>query len=351
MSRKVPGTSAQSGGTSSWRYDASGARGLLAEVKGPNGYKKTYRYDNYARPITDATTIRGKTFTQTTGYDSATGQVISRRYPDSGAGNRFEVTYSYQNGYLQTIASGPGGCVEHWQADSIDARGQVVSATLGKILSSQRNYDPRRNTLTGIQSALTIKNQSTLQHWSYRHDAMFNLLERADRRANRTENYQYDNLDRLTQTTTTFRGQSRTVRQGYDTIGNITFKSDIGGGNYIYDSQKPRRLLRVNSPLGRSALAHFDVPYLLGDEARTVTAPTRLNDTFRYDAYGNMTQSGNRHFTWTAFQKVQRMYKRNAQGHAVSGSSMEYDADFNRIVKKTDTGNANNVVETTYVCG
>ena len=78
---------------------------------------------------------------------------------------------------------------------------------------------------------------------------------------------------------------------------------------------------------------------------------TRLNDTFRYDAYGNTTQSGNRHFTWTAFQKVQRMYKRNAQGHAVSGSSMEYDADFNRIVKKTDTGNANDVVETTYYVG
>jgi len=341
--RSIPGVAAESGGISTWEYDtAPNGIGALAKANGPNGYQKTYSYDAFSRLEGDVTTIKGETYSQEYGYN-ANGQLSYKRYPDSGAGKEFSVHYNYLNGYLESItdrALGAAGCVEHWRADKYDALGRTKTETLGKLVTTNREYSGAQGVLDRIESIvnadsnITGLNTTTVQDLSYNYDSVNNVNSRTNELSSTTQTFSYDNLDRLI----SYQNGSETIDVDYDDIGNITYKSDVG--TYSYNSAKPHALTRVDLPLGQGdPLAKFQVTAHIDGQDQTVGAPNNIHgQNFEYDANGNITISGDRRISWTAFDKPHRMERVDVNLNVIAGSDIEYDGDYNRIYKQENTG-------------
>ncbi|MDQ6956517.1 MAG: RHS repeat-associated core domain-containing protein, partial [Mariprofundaceae bacterium] len=112
-----------------------------------------------------------------------------------------------------------------------------------------------------------------------------------------TENFTYDNLNRLT----TVSNSAGILQKSYsyDPIGNITNKSDVG--SYTYDPNHPHAV------------------------------QTAGGNTYIYDANGNQTSGAGRTLAWTSFNKPSGIW--TANGYTGFG----YDANHNRITKTTPT--------------
>ena len=71
VKRTVAGSAADSGGESTWTYDtAPKGLGQLALSQGPNGYQKTFKYDNHSRLSEDITKIQGVSYNQRYYYNA-----------------------------------------------------------------------------------------------------------------------------------------------------------------------------------------------------------------------------------------------------------------------------------------
>ena len=347
VERTVPGT--QSAGTSTWAYDtATNGKGLLASVTDQNGYSESYTYDSLTRLKTTTTVIKGKTFNQSLTYNS-NGFLASRRYPNSGSGQAMLVNYSYTNGYLSLINSdsGPGNTTEHWRANKYDALGRITEDTLGNVVTTARTFNPAQGVLERIESNL-LSNGTVVQDLNYTYDVMNNVKSRVDGIASTNETFSYDQLDRLTQYTKN--GTVKTV--AYDAIGNITYKSDVGGYHYDGDGG-PHALSKVTLPLGTDPLAEFNIKFEFsnyGVDRKVPTDPTAHADyqihgkNFTYDDNGNITDSGNRKVYWTSFDKPHTIVAEQYSGKNF-GSIMEYGPNFERVYKQeTQFGNVGQVV-------
>ena len=131
-----------------------------------------------------------------------------------------------------------------------------------------------------------------------------------------SEQYCYDVLNRLTNSATGTSGASvssctasgtnivdKTL--GYDALGDITSKSDVG--TYAYGSGAG--------------------PHAVTGITGTVNGVTNPTYTYTYDADGNMTAGAGRSVTWTSF---------NMAAQVVEGSTtiaLTYDSEHNRIVQ------------------
>ncbi len=348
VSRTVPGLEANGGGTSTWTYDGSGQVGLLSSVTGPNGYSKTYSYDQYSRPIGDTTTIKGEAYVQSYSYD-INGRLASRYYPDSGAGHPFGVAYNYTNGYLASITSDDVNCIEHWRADRYDALGRTQQDTLGRLVSTTRSYKPGQGVLERIESIVKLGPQTgtTVQDLNYSYDAANNLTSRNDGYSGLVETFSYDSLDRLVQ----HRRDTQVTDVSYDAIGNITYKSDVGYYSYG-NGAGPHAVTRVDLPIGSGIdLRQFEVPWEWNNLTQIQTLPDIHGQNFQYDARGNIQQSGDRWISWTAFDKPHRMERVGAGVVVTAASNFEYGPEFNRIYKSKDTGLGTPVTESTVYIG
>ena len=123
-------------------------------------------------------------------------------------------------------------------------------------------------------------------NFSYQWDAIGNLTDRADTYEGYTEYFCYDALNRLTNyavgTSCTAAGSGDTAKTvGYDALGDITSKSDVG--TYSYPAS------------GSSSVQPHAVSGITG------TVNGVVNPTFTYDADGNMTAGDGRTMTWTSF--------------------------------------------------
>ncbi len=112
-----------------------------------------------------------------------------------------------------------------------------------------------------------------------------------------TENFQYDNLNRLN--TVHDAGGVLQKQYQYDAIGNITYKSDVG--YYGYD---PNHVHAVQSAGGNA---------------------------YAYDANGNQISGAGRSLSWTSFNKPSGISTANGY------TGFAYDASHNRVLKTTPT--------------
>ena len=77
----------------------------------------------------------------------------------------------------------------------------------------------------------------SVHYVQYAHDALGRVSVRKDWATNRFENFEYDGLSRLTRHRVVGEGE---VTLGYDALGNIGYKSDVG--QYTYDAQRVHAL-------------------------------------------------------------------------------------------------------------
>lgn len=275
--------------TAQWIYDtapmgAGGgiAKGKLSSVSMP-GYSAAYTYDALLRGKDVTETIEGVPYVMSTAYDAGS-RPLSMTYP---SGLTVQNVYNAQ-GYLSQVIN-PATLAPYWTAQADDARGNITQYKFGNGVTTNKAYDPQRGWLTSIASQTT--SGSVIQNLTYSFNKLGNLTRRADGEFGAKpliETISYDNLNRLTQSTTTQSGSgawSSTVNVVYDVLGNITSKSDIG--TYTYGE--------AHTACGGSVIP--------GRHAVT-TVSGEKNANYCYDANGNMTSGDGRNIAYGASDMV-----------------------------------------------
>ena len=283
-------------GTTDWSYDtAAKGVGKLHGVSAPHsGYAMTQSYDSLGRPGATTTTIDGITYTQSVTYDPA-GRPEVLTYPSG-----FAVRNVYNaRGYLASVAE-DGGATVFWRAEAVNAEGQVTREAFGNGAVTTNAFDPRTGRIDSITTDLA---GAMIQDLAYDFDKLGNLKTRSDRRQDRAETFLYDGLNRLTSATlvdTAPGGGTRAITSyGYNALGNLDFKSDVGayfyggagagphavteagGKTYLYDAKGNLTERRAGGAAELTlAYASFDKPTLIretatGNEAGFVYGPDR----------------------------------------------------------------------------
>jgi RHS repeat-associated protein len=289
-------------GTSTWTYDtAAFGKGKLAKVTGPtNQYQRTYLYDSLGRISVVGTSINGELFNVSTSYNANTGRVESTTYPAAG-GSSLVVYNNYKyGGYLESVSSGPNATgTIYWRQTAGDANGNVTAESLGNGVTTTRTFDPVRGLLTDIDSTGP---QGLVQdlHYDY-FSGVPNMSRRVDNQRAYTENFTYDALNRVLGVT-----GSRTVTYAYDSLGNITKKSDYGSA-YTY---------------GQKATDNFAGPHAV----TTIKNGTTTVATYKYDKNGNQFSGAGRTTTYTSYNLPKTVTS------AAETMSFAYDPERNRIV-------------------
>ena len=110
-----------------------------------------------------------------------------------------------------------------------DAFGRVTKYISGNGLITENNYDS-----SGVMESSTTGYEfdDKLRRLTFEYDKLNNVVTRKDEKLHVEQNYIYDDLNRLTRAYTDTLTNSSSITYEYDTIGNITYKSDIGKYNY-----------------------------------------------------------------------------------------------------------------------
>ena len=226
--------------TTTWTWGSSAADnniGALASISatGPGGtYSEIYTYDSKTRLAGQRIAIPSDaTYDYTLAYNATTGLLDTLQYPNSTGSAPLKLQYTYANGLLQKISDFNTSSA-YWLANSANARGQVTQETLGNGIVTTRSIDPVFGALSALQSG--SGGGAAVQNESYLFDGVGNVVQRQNNNAGLTENFYYDNLNRLDHSTL---NSVTNLAVGYDVTGNITSRSDIAGGTaWTYDAAK-----------------------------------------------------------------------------------------------------------------
>lgn len=206
--------------------------------------------------------------------------------------------------------------IYYWQRRDTDAYNHTLSEVLGNGLVNTYEHNANTGRAARIQTTNSGKQIRSLH---YRYDQHNNVKSRFDEELGITDNWQYDALDRVKRNTLALADKTRhgvnntdltrAFDYRYDSVGNIEFKTGIGGYTYSKKNAGPHAVTQANG----------------------------LN--YAYDAAGNMqrawklgAQTDERTLTWTAFNKPESITR--------NGKKVEffYDANHNRYRKKTSDG-------------
>lgn len=315
VSKASAGGTDIAGYTAQWRYsrDRDGnwcARGLSRVCDSwtdgsiaVNTSRRVSQYDGLGRPIALAEDLDRRYQTLYTFDDvGRPAQVI---YP---TGLRVSKVYATGADANQTAGavtsinqSNPDGSTQRslWSIQSIDrafdAHGNVLAAQLGNGVRLQNVTDVR----SGKPFQLTAGVGGPAEHVSditYQYDVAGNITGRMTSIPNAVDAFQYDLLDRLTHQT----ARGRAVDVQYNAIGNILFKTDVGG--YSYTTGRPHAVA------------------------------TAGGSSYNYDGNGNVvstTGAQQRDHTWTSFNQPARMtYASSATTRTVQ---FNYDDQHRRV--------------------
>jgi RHS repeat-associated protein len=313
-------------GSTTWNYDTAPRGGgvwlgKLASVTAPNHYSEFYDYDSLGRASVTTRNINTGTaaapnieqFTMGQQYDSVGRPTITtynRVYQVVNVYNAF--------GFLKEVrqASASTGFVNDttqnqlfWQADSYSIRGSINGLTYGNGVTEDSVVATTTGRIQGF--GIGYDSGNNVASYGYWHDALGNLVLRNDDTTGRNETYTYDGLNRLTASTLSTNGSPlSTVSVGYDSLGNITSKSDVGAYTYGQNGAGPHAVTAAGG------------------------------NSYHYDADGNMV-SGSvmvsgapvaRTLAWTSFNQVKNI----TQGS--HSSTFTFDADHQRATQITDHG-------------
>lgn len=225
-------------GQTTWTYDnQSSGVGMLGSIAGP-GYTQTVNYDSLSRLKLQTENFGGESFTVRHYYDNK-GRPSSLNYPGG-----FSIKYVYNNqNYLTEVRDNASNQL-YWKADQINARNQLVKQTFGNGTTAENTFDNNTFWLKNIKS---FSGSTKFQDLSYTYNNIGVLTQRVNTVQPKTENFTYDNLNRLL-TSTTVGGS--TLSMTYDDLGNITSKSDVGTYAYGENGAGPHQLTQIvgNNP-------------------------------------------------------------------------------------------------------
>ncbi|MHB1186400.1 RHS repeat domain-containing protein [Thiobacillus sp.] len=255
--------------TSDWIYDtAIKGKGKLHQAKTSAGYIRTHSYDALGRPSQTQTNLGSgnSLLTSSATYDTA-GRAATSTYPSG-----LVVKQGYNAlGYLAEVRNNSTNAL-YWRADQMDAEGHVTKETYGNGVVTERGYRAENGRLENITGYLGA---NQIQGHAYVYDTIGNVTIVADGPASQLEiRGGYDNLNRLTQVETYLNGVASTENIAYNALGNITSKTSVG--TYAY-----------GDPLHKHAV--------------TAVTGGPVNNSYTYDANGDLTSGAGRSIAWTAW--------------------------------------------------
>jgi RHS repeat-associated protein len=327
-----------------WTYDtaANGVGKLSQETaQVPGGsvyYTRTQSYiSTGGLPLSTVININGTNYTYTYGWHS-NDRIATIQFP-SGYTEYEADTYRDLAGINDWVNGNTGTL--RWTDNTRDAERRITDETAANGVETVRNFDPDGD---WIQQIRALKGATTLRQFDYKFDAVGNLTSRTDNLGAFTENFCYDDVNRLQYYAVGASGSTncQVAKSGFtarsmtydDNTGNIANKSDLasnGTGTYTYPAPGAARPHAVTSISG------------------TVTGVN--NPKFTYDLNGNMTceytgsscsGSAVQTQTWTSFNMVQQI----TEGPA--SSTFTYDSEHSRIVQHTVV-NGSTTTDTTYL--
>jgi RHS repeat-associated protein len=265
-------------GDTNWIWGTSATDhniGRLARVeqKTPGGaltYSEDYTYDDKAR-LSERDIQSDAAYEYRYEYDPLTGQLGKLTYP-AAPGYQLALQYVYENAILREVKD---TTTTYWRANEINPLGQVTNESLGNVVTTRRDIDLATGHVSKVLSG--IGSATNLQNEAYQYDKVGNLIQRQKYNqvgGNLSEDFHYDALNRLESSlvTTPALGTIENLSVGYDKIGNITKRSDVGN----------------------DALWEYDEDHKHGVKQAGPNA-------YEYDANGNVNKRNGYVIDWTSY--------------------------------------------------
>lgn len=300
-------------GTSIWVYDtAVNGIGKPASVSGPDGFVRTYNYDDNGRLMSVDTTMDSVTYNLSTAYDSY-GRVEKIYYPvqANDPGRRVVARYKYDATsstllsaeYVDYRKDNAGNWIEYgpittfWELGDgtgdtnglITARGQLRLSKYGNGLVNQNSYHVDSGMVSSIMAA-----GGAIQNMDFAYDSLGNLRTRKDLIGNSsstglgggavTEVFSYDALNRLEQVKL-----NGTIIQGLSYAANGNILDNTRQGTYAYKAGS-HRIETVSNSSGVVTASYF------------------------YDNNGNIISDGTRNINYTSYNKPNYISKVDKTG-------------------------------------
>jgi len=298
-------------------------------VTNTNGNNSThsYAYDNYQRLVKAYEANEHASFFKILGYDSF-GRVGSEKSEAklslNGKATSVTTKNTYQNGTLKTITDANTSEVL-WNLESINARGQVTSISMGTDLGKQNTY----NNYGYLTETKVEKNASSSPVEIMKLTNNFNtqrgtLTSRTNSLFSWSETFTYDNLDRLLD----FNDNSGNHSHTYDLFGRIVSNSKIGTYSYPGNSYQVKEV-----DLNDQADLHYQENPLQKISYNAFKKPTDINQehkesiSFQYNTY-----RGRSHMFYGDTNS--NIYERNNRKHYSADGTMEisYDRNLDKTV-------------------
>ena len=296
-------------GTTTWTWGRTpGARnvGGLQSVSSP-GFQATYAYDMLGRPASHTVSAFGGSFVTRFGYAATTGRLDTITYPSDSSIAPLRVRHHYDRGRLVRLSDVDNATATFWQADALDALGEVAAETLGNGV----RVDSDRDVVTQRLQARTagLGGGNSFQDLRYTWDEAGNLSSRQEGNLGVHEVFSYDNRDRLDFMTSS---SGALLDLAYDEIGNVTYKSDVG--EYVYDATKKHAVVAAGA------------------------------NSYAYDASGAVVNASGTTISWASFDLPTRILHPSG-----NYSTFDYGPDRARIRQVARAGGE--TIETVYAAG
>jgi RHS repeat-associated protein len=176
-----------------------------------------------------------------------------------------------------------------------DAAGRITAYLSGNGLITEKKYDKASGVLERITTGYNFDNG--IRDLKFEYDKLDNVTFRSDRKLNVVQLFRYDDLNRLVSAHIHTKRKSFDISYGYDTLGNMIYKSDVG--TYSYDPVHPHRVIQAGTK------------------------------RFRYDANGNMIDNAGIKISYTAFNKPDTIITKSDR------IEFAYDSNKQRYKKET----------------
>lgn len=265
--------------------DGSESQILYVYDTAPNGIGKpasiidgsgttSYEYDIKGNIVRKVRSIDDLTFVFRYNYDNQ-DRLKDFTYPDGSVSHYFYSEMGIMTGITMDIPD--LGSYNHpvvkYEGPFPGTLGEYrVLRTLGNGVQTEIGFDPVLKRPTTLKT--TLKNGSLAQNINYEYDSKDNIQKITDLlRPDRTQNFQFDSLNRLVSATGKYGAESYT----YDSIGNVKQKGNI---TLSYsDSLKPYRVTSYSSELAGSTNYSYD---------NSGNIVGRGGDNLAYDAFGKL---------------------------------------------------------------
>ena len=304
-------------GTYTYIYDTqTNGKGKIASITHTNGTSQQFKYDQYGRNYQFTDVIPGQSnFTTNYSFDDF-GNTTQIVYPGGYTVNQ---TFDIKGNLTEVKQASDNKSI--WKLYTMD---YMMNPTQYKTANNTITTNKYFNAVNGNLNEIKIGN---IFDYSFTFaPATGNLMQRKDKNRNKTENFTYDVLNRLT--SASIIGGSYYFTN-YLSNGNIQNKTDVSTSNYSYSSTHPNAVEIIANSVGNIS---------------SQTQTTDYNAFNKISHIGEPNNTADLYFTYGVDQQRKKM-ETYVNNNLIA--TKYYTAGFEREVN-TGTGN---IKEWNYIAG